>query len=132
MLIQLITVRLSLSKPCVKGKTLFLKPMLFVYILKCSDKSYYVGVTNDLNIRVNQHNDGIDLKSYTYLKRPVELVYFEMIQNNLAAIAREKQLKGWSRQKKEALIEGNWEKLVELSKNYKIRFGGSHTSTSSV
>lgn len=106
--------------------------MLFVYILKCSDKSYYVGVTNDINNRLNQHNEGTDQKSYTYSRKPVELVYFELIENNLAAIAREKQLKGWSRAKKEALIEGNWNKLTELSKNYKIRFGDDHTSTGSV
>src|ERR1044072_224102 len=106
--------------------------MLFVYILKCSDKSYYVGVTNDVNVRLCQHNEGTDPQSYTYLKRPDELVYFESIQNNLLAIAREKQLKGWSRKKKEALIEGNWDKLVELSKNYQIRFGEGHTSTGSV
>jgi putative endonuclease len=105
--------------------------MLFVYILKCADKSYYVGVTKSIEIRVHQHNEGIDPKAYTCSRRPVELVYFEAIKNNLAAIAREKQLQGWSRAKKEALIEGNWDKVIELSKNYKIRFGGD-TSTSSV
>ncbi len=107
--------------------------MLYVYILKCSDDSYYIGVSNDVNSRLSQHEEGLNPTCYTYSRRPLELVYFEIIENNLAAIAREKQLKGWSRKKKEALILGNYEALVELSKNYKVRFPSSedHPSTGS-
>jgi len=95
--------------------------MLYVYILKCTDNSYYTGVTNNLEIRFYQHNEGIDKTCFTYSRRPLELVYFEIIDDNVAAIKREKQIKGWTRAKKEALIEQNWEKLNELSKNYKSR-----------
>lgn len=96
--------------------------MLYVYILKCSDESYYVGVTNNLESRFYQHQEGINKTCYTYKRRPLELKYFEIIEDNLQAIAREKQLKGWTRIKKEALINQNWENLIEFSKNYKIRF----------
>ena len=96
--------------------------MLYVYILKCSDDSYYVGVTNNLEVRFYQHQEGVFETCYTYKRRPVELKYYEIIQDNLQAIAREKQLKGWTRIKKEALINQNWKNLIEFSKNYKVRF----------
>lgn len=96
--------------------------MLYVYILKCSDNSYYVGVTNNLESRFFQHQEGVNKTCYTYSRRPLELKYFEIIENNLQAIKREKQIKGWTRIKKEALINQNWENLIEFSKNYKIRF----------
>jgi putative endonuclease len=47
----------------------------FVYMLHCSDGSYYVGVTNDLDLRISQHQEGKDLLSYTHRRRPVKLVY---------------------------------------------------------
>jgi putative endonuclease len=96
--------------------------MLYVYILKCSDKSYYVGVTNNIEVRFHKHQEGSIETCYTYLRRPVELKYYEIIQDNIQAIKREKQIKGWSRIKKEALINNNWESLIEFSKNYKERF----------
>ncbi len=99
--------------------------MLYVYILKCSDNSYYTGVTNNLENRFYQHQEGLDETCYTYSRRPLELKYFEVINDNKQAIKREKQIKGWSRVKKEALINGNWGNLVEFSKNYKIRFSES-------
>ena len=92
---------------------------LFVYILKCADGSFYTGVTNDLDRRIAEHNDGYDPKSYTHTRRPVELIYFESHSDPYYAIGREKQIKGWSRKKKIAMIEGNWEKLVEYSKRKK-------------
>ena len=69
-----------------------------------------------------QHQEGVFETCYTYKRRPVELKYYEIIQDNLQAIAREKQLKGWTRIKKEALINQNWKNLIEFSKNYKVRF----------
>ncbi|MBL7921542.1 MAG: GIY-YIG nuclease family protein [Bacteroidia bacterium] len=106
--------------------------MLYVYILKCSDNSYYTGVTNNLENRFYQHQEGIDKTCYTYSRRPLELKYFEIIEDNMLAIKREKQIKGWTRIKKEALINQNWENLVEFSKNYKIRFSDrNNPSTSS-
>ncbi|MDB5284862.1 MAG: hypothetical protein JWO06_3937 [Bacteroidota bacterium] len=66
-------------------------------------------------MRLAQHNQGEDSASYTYSRRPVDLVYVEYFADFNQAIAREKQIKGWSRKKKEALIEENWEKLKEFS-----------------
>ncbi len=88
---------------------------LYVYILKCADGSYYTGVTNNFAKRVAEHNEGIDTKSYTYKRRPVDLVFVELFQIYHQAIAFEKQIKGWSRKKKEALIEQNWDRIKELS-----------------
>jgi putative endonuclease len=88
---------------------------MYVYILECSDNSYYVGVTNDVEARVEEHNSGLDKASYTHSRRPVKLVYEKLFFNPLDAIEYEKKLKGWSRAKKQALIENNIEKLKELS-----------------
>ncbi len=79
----------------------------FVYILRCSDGKYYVGVTNDVDRRLAEHQEGLDPSCFTYERRPVELVLVERYQYNQHAIDREKQLKGWSRKKKEALIAGD-------------------------
>lgn len=87
----------------------------YVYILKCSDDSYYTGVTNNLNKRINQHNLGVDITSYTYKRRPLQLAYFELFKDIEQAIAFEKQIKGWSRKKKEALIKNNWQRIKEYS-----------------
>ena len=89
----------------------------YVYIVSCSDNSYYTGVTNNPDRRVAEHNEGHDPKSYTFNRRPVELLFCEMFSDIKQAIAFEKQIKGWSRKKKEAIIAGEWNKLAELSKN---------------
>lgn len=88
----------------------------FVYILKCSDGTYYTGVTNKLYRRLEEHQNGDDSKSYTYNRRPLQLVFFAEFSNIDYAIEKEKQIKKWSRAKKEALIEGKYELLPELSK----------------
>ena len=87
----------------------------FVYILLCSDNSYYTGVTNNLERRIYEHANGIDPKSYTFKRRPVGLVFQESFNNIMQAIAFEKQIKGWRRAKKEAIINGDWHLLPELS-----------------
>ena len=89
-----------------------------VYILKCSDNSYYVGVSNDVDRRLWEHQSGLNVKCYTFKRRPVELVFCEYFQNASDAIEFEKQIKGWRRAKKEALINREWEKLPELSVSY--------------
>jgi len=94
----------------------------FVYILKCSDNSYYTGFTNNLERRFGEHQSGKNKDCYTYYKRPLELMWFETFNDVLNAIAIEKQIKGWSRIKKEALITQDWDKLVIFSKNY-TQFG---------
>jgi putative endonuclease len=104
----------------------------FVYIIECSDKSYYTGFTNNIERRFTEHEKGINKDCYTYNKRPLKLVWFETFNDVLDAISTEKQIKGWSRRKKEALIIQDWDKLVEYSKNY-TQFGnyikGSSTSS---
>jgi len=88
----------------------------FVYIVKCSDGSYYTGVTSNLERRLNEHNSGF-IKGYTSERLPVDLVYSNRFGDINDAISAEKQIKGWSRAKKEALIKGDFEALVNLSKS---------------
>ncbi|MBF0328759.1 MAG: GIY-YIG nuclease family protein [Nitrospirae bacterium] len=88
----------------------------YIYILQCSDGSYYTGVTNDVERRFYEHQEGIIKGCYTHEKRPVNLMYIEEFGDVVEAISREKQIKGWSRRKKESLINGDFERLIELSK----------------
>lgn len=99
---------------------------MYVYILRCSDGSYYVGVTNDLELRYEQHEQGIITSCYTYKRRPLDIAYYELFDGPNSAIAFEKKLKGWSKAKKEALINSNWVRLKELAEcknftNYKVQ-----------
>lgn len=71
----------------------------WTYMLLCADGSFYIGVTNDLEYRINQHKFGFDPKCYTFKRRPVELVYSADFHHIDEAIACEKRLKGWSRAK---------------------------------
>ena len=88
-----------------------------VYIVRCSDGSYYTGLTKqEIGARVWEHNEGI-CDGYTRKRRPVELVFAETYDRIIDAIARERQIKGWSRAKKEALIAYDYERLPELAKN---------------
>jgi len=88
-----------------------------VYIVECHDGSYYVGVTNNLERRLWEHNTGFDKKCFTYKRRPVELKYYESCPDINQAIAYEKQLKGWSRKKKQALFKEDFTELRWLSKS---------------
>ena len=88
----------------------------FTYILRCADDSYYIGVTNDYERRVAEHQAGINFSSYTHDRRPVELVHLEAFRDIRDAIAREKQIQKWSRRKKEALINGDMQKLRHFSR----------------
>uniref|UniRef100_UPI00404A0C28 GIY-YIG nuclease family protein n=2 Tax=Gelidibacter sp. TaxID=2018083 RepID=UPI00404A0C28 len=94
----------------------------YVYMLECSDGSFYVGISSNIEKRLDIHNSGINRDSYTYSRRPVVLKWMEMFTNPEQAIAFEKQLKGWSRRKKIALINEDWNKLIEYSRNY-TQFG---------
>ena len=88
----------------------------YVYILKCSDNSYYTGVTNNLENRLYQHSNGLIQNCYTYKRRPFELKYFAEYEDIRNAIEIEKKIKKWSRSKKEALIVNNWDEIKELAK----------------
>lgn len=87
-----------------------------VYILLCADDSYYTGMTNNLKQRIREHDEGINEGSYTSNRRPVKLVWWQDYKYVDQAIAREKQIKGWSRIKKEALINGVSQILPTLAK----------------
>jgi putative endonuclease len=89
----------------------------YVYIVRCADDLYYTGVTNDLERRLWEHNTGYNGKCFTFKRRPVILMYQERFQNIGNAIAWEKQVKGWSRKKKEALFKGDWEEIKKLAKS---------------
>ncbi len=88
----------------------------YVYLLKCSDGTYYTGVTSNLESRMFKHDSGFYPDCYTYKRRPLELVFYAEFTDINAAILVEKQIKKWSRAKKEALINGDYEALVNLAK----------------
>ena len=87
----------------------------YMYILKCNDNSYYVGSTDNLTLRIEEHNKG-EGAVYTKDRLPIKLVYYEECFNVEDAFLREQQIKGWSRKKKEALIIGDINSLKKLSK----------------
>jgi putative endonuclease len=87
----------------------------YVYMLRCADDSFYVGITNELEIRLGQHEFGLDRECYTFSRRPVALVHASDFQDVNQAIAWEKRLKGWSRAKKKALIVNNWRLIRTLA-----------------
>jgi putative endonuclease len=88
----------------------------WLYILKCSDGSYYIGTTRtSLEIRVAQHNTGA-FEGYTLTRRPVELIFSQWFDQITDAIENERKLKKWSRAKKEAFIRGDFESLRQLAK----------------
>jgi putative endonuclease len=88
----------------------------YVYILKCADDTYYTGFTSNLENRVEEHQQGKYEDSYTFKRKPIELVFYCEFSNVEMAIKTEKQLKKWSKAKKEALINGGYEKLPNLAK----------------
>lgn len=86
----------------------------FVYILRCADGSYYTGSTTDLELRIRQHQNG-EGANYTKKRLPVKLIYLEEFQRIDEAFYREKQIQGWGRKKKEALINNFPEELKKLA-----------------
>ncbi|MGN7515112.1 MAG: GIY-YIG nuclease family protein [Allomuricauda sp.] len=86
----------------------------FVYILECSDGSYYTGSTIDLEKRINEHQNGRGA-NHTKKRLPVKLLYVEEYLSIATAFEREKQIQGWSRSKKKALITGDFDALPNLS-----------------
>ena len=81
--------------------------MYFVYILECADKTLYVGATNDLEKRLLEHNQSKQGAHYTKIRRPVKLVYSQKLKTLKEARQREKEIKGWRREKKLNLIKSN-------------------------
>jgi len=87
----------------------------YVYILKCSNNSYYTGITNDLNRRLLEHKQGKNTHCYTYNLRPVKLVYHQEFNDVLQSIYFEKKIKKWTRAKKQALINNDFDMIQILS-----------------
>jgi putative endonuclease len=87
----------------------------YIYMLLCKDGTFYVGLTNDLIRRVEEHHKGIYRQCYTFKRRPLKLVYYETCPYVSEARQREKQLKGWSQNKKKTLIRQDYHKLMLLS-----------------
>jgi len=88
----------------------------WVYILRCSDGSYYTGHTDNLDIRLARHQQG-EINGYTHTRLPVALVYSEEFPTRLEALEQERRLKGWSRKKKEALMRGDWAEISRLARS---------------
>jgi len=87
----------------------------YLYILKCNDSSYYIGHTDDLSQRVTEHQLG-GFCEYTKWRRPVNVVYSECFATRNEAFHAERKIKKWTRVKKEALINKDWEELKKLSR----------------
>ena len=100
--------------------------MFWVYMLCCSDGSYYVGHTDQLEIRIAAHQAG-SIGGYTKERRPIRLVFSQEFSSREEAFVMERRVKGWSRAKKEALIREDWEEIKRLS----WRKGFAHPSTGS-
>jgi putative endonuclease len=87
----------------------------WIYILECADRSYYTGQTDNLEQRLYEHEQNL-VKCYPSKRLPVKLVFSCEFEKREDALARERQIKGWSRKKKQALIAEDWLSLIRLSK----------------
>ncbi|EHQ03022.1 GIY-YIG nuclease family protein [Gillisia limnaea] len=100
----------------------------YVYILECSDKLFYTGITNNISRRIEEHNSGLNKNSFTYKRRPVILKFYQEFNDVVHAIYFEKKIKNWSANKKRALIEGEYNLLKILAEcknmsHYKFKPG---------
>lgn len=99
--------------------------MFWVYILHCADGSYYTGHTDNLERRISEHQAG-ECEGYTVTRRPVELAWSQEFVVRAEALLAEMRIKGWSHQKKEAMIRGDWEEVSRLARN---KSGGASTGS---
>lgn len=90
----------------------------YVYMLKCSDDSYYVGHTDDIEKRISEHQSG-DCQGYVAARLPVTVVFVDTCASRAEALEAERKIKGWSRWKKELLISFGWEGMESHKKKYK-------------
>jgi tRNA/rRNA methyltransferase len=100
----------------------YVKMAFYVYMLHCSDGCYYIGHTDNLEQRLSAHQSGL-IPGYTSRRRPVTLIWHDTFSSRDEAFQCERQIKGWSRSKKEALARGDWAELRRLA--------STHPSTSS-
>jgi predicted GIY-YIG superfamily endonuclease len=92
----------------------------WAYMLHCADGSFYVGHTDDLDVRINTHMSGA-FGGYTSTRLPVKLVWSDEFPSRYEALSAERQIKGWSRAKKLALIRGDWTLIAQLARCKKDR-----------
>ena len=97
----------------------------WAYILRCADGSFYTGHTDNLDARIGAHQNGRG-SDYTARRRPVTFVWAQDFGTRIEALEAERQIKGWSRAKKEALIKGDWDLVSQLAASH-----GARPSTSS-
>jgi putative endonuclease len=90
----------------------------WVYILKCADGLYYTGHTDNLEKRIGEHRSGA-FGGYTSTRLPVELVFSQDFSSREEALTSERQIKGWSRKKKEAMMRGDWDEVSRLARGTK-------------
>jgi len=95
----------------------------YVYMLLCADDSFYTGITNDPERRLWEHNEGIVETCFTHERRPVRMVHCSVFDNVGDAIDWEKRIKGWSREKKLALMRDDWQAIHEIVKAERRRRG---------
>ena len=88
----------------------------WVYILRCADGSYYTGHTDNLEKRTREHDAGAMTDCYTFRRRPLQLVFSQGFPTRAEALASERQIKGWSRGKKEAMMRGDWAEVTRLAR----------------
>ena len=93
--------------------------MFWVYVLRCSDGSYYTGHTDNLERRMGQYQVG-ECEGYIATRRPVELIWSQETATREEALSAERQIKGWSRKKKEAMISGDWAEVSRLAKSKSV------------
>jgi putative endonuclease len=91
--------------------------MFWMYMLKCSDDSFYVGHTDNIELRIAQHEQGSIPSCYTYWRRPVTVVFVQDFVTREEALMMERRIKGWSRAKKIALVDRDWESISRLAKS---------------
>ncbi|SES91440.1 putative endonuclease [Marinobacter segnicrescens] len=89
----------------------------WVYILQCADNSYYTGHTDNLDQRIEQHKCRTFATCYTASRLPVKLVFSQPFPTRAEALTSERQIKGWSRKKKEAMIAGDWDRVSALARS---------------
>ena len=88
----------------------------WVYILRCADNSYYTGHTDNLDRRIHEHQSGAIAGCYTHKRRPLQLVFSQDFPTREEALASEQQIKGWSRKKKESMMNGDWAEVSRLAR----------------
>ena len=99
----------------------------WAYMLHCRDRTFYVGHTDDLEVRLAQHEQGIS-GGYTRSRRPVKLVWCAEFPTRYEALTAERQVKGWSRAKKMALIRSDWVAISRLARSPQVKEGASTSS----